>query len=210
METERGAMVGIRATITLVAALGMGLAAGCAMAELPGYTSLLADEATPTVRFAETTATMEPATAAERKPTTIVTVPQTSSGGSAAKPTSASSGSPATGGDEVYPFGRCTAWASPATPSVGGSVTVSVKVLDPNGTPLPGVGVVFLSSYMPFPTEGGFPDRLPDGYAAATSNGSGVASVTVKATPYTCKTMVQVRVDAKTGHGLARISYTAQ
>jgi hypothetical protein len=203
-------MVGIRASITLIAALGMGLAAGCAMAELPGYTSLLADEATATVRFSETTATVEPVIAAERKPTAIVTVPQTSSGGTAAKPTSASSGTPATGGAQAYPFGRCTASASPTSPSVGGSVTLSVKVIDPNGAPLSGVGVVFLSSYMPFPTDGGFPDRQPDGRASATTNGSGIASVTVRATPYNCRTTVQVRVNAKAGNNLALVSYTAQ
>ncbi|MDP2300639.1 MAG: hypothetical protein U1E08_02630 [Coriobacteriia bacterium] len=212
-------MVIIRKTAASIIVLCLGLVFGCASAELPGYTSLLADEATSTPGFAES-GSVEPTDSAvlvvraEKKPTPVAVVPPAGAASAAkttakttgASPVSSSSDSP----PQTYPYGRCTASASPASPSIGGSVTLSVKVINPAGAPLPGVAVVFISSYMPYPGEGGFPAPQPKGYASATTNASGVASVSVRATPYNCKTGVQVQVNAKAGHNLALTSYTAQ
>ncbi|MDO8880498.1 MAG: hypothetical protein Q7W44_06840 [Coriobacteriia bacterium] len=208
----------IRTTTASIIVLAVGLVFGCASAELPGYTSLLAGEATSTPGFAasdsvEPTDSAAPVVRAEKKPTPIAVVPSAGTA-SAAKPTAKTTGtspvSSSSDSPQVYPFGRCTASASPASPSIGGSVTLSVKVINSAGAPLPGVAVIFISSYMPYPGEGGLPASQPKGYASATTNASGIASVSVRATPYSCKTGVQVQVNAKAGNNLALVSYTAQ
>ncbi|MBF4509344.1 MAG: Ig-like domain-containing protein [Aeromicrobium sp.] len=202
-------MMKMRATTAVIVVLAVSLMAGCVATQPPTYESLLVAEPTSTAWFAETTAALEPSQNPVREPTAIVIAPRPGSAGAAAK-TSSSSGSASTGGASTYPFGRCTASASPASPSIGGQVTLSVKVVDRSGAPLPGVAVNFISSYMPFPGEDGLPDPKPNGRAAATTSASGVASVTVRSTPYGCATAVQVQVNAQTGHNLAFISYTAR